>query len=223
MNQVEVCNLALGRIGQGASRPLQALDEGSETANACLRVFAPAMAAMLREYEWPFATRSAALSVSAEAVDGWAYVYAYPDNCAYLLAVAEAGQDATRLPVKALRRPFGLVAAADGESLLVASNVPEARAWYTVNVTNPHFGDALFQDALAWRVAAELGLGLKADPQLSVNAGNQYRLALSKALAAVANETGALGEEWLQDAGDVLARSGYDLRSYPQPWAWPAR
>lgn len=215
MNQVEVCNLALGRIGQGASKPVQSLSEGGEVANACLRVFQPSLDAMLREYAWPFARRCAALSASSEAVEGWAYVYAYPDNCAYLLAVAEAGQDATRLPVKALRRPFGLVAAAGGESLLVASNVPEARAWYTVNVTNPHFGDALFQDALAWRVAAELGLGLKADPKLSVNAGNQYRLALSKALAAVANETGALGEEWLQDAGEVSARSGYDASPYP--------
>lgn len=219
MNQVEVCNLALGRIGQGASRPVQALDEGSETANACLRVFAPAMAAMLREYVWPFATRSVALGASAEAVDGWAYAYAYPDNCAFLLAVAEPGMDATRVPAKACRRPFALTAAASGESLLVASNVPDARAWYTLNVANPHFGDALFQDALAWRVAAELGLGLKADPQMSVNAGNQYRLALSKALAAVGNETGEATEEWAQDSGDVLARGGYDS-GYATPWDW---
>jgi hypothetical protein len=217
MNQVELCNLALSRVGHGASKPLQSLDEGGEAANACKRVFQPAMDALLREYAWPFATRSAALSLSADTVEGWEYVYAYPDNCAYLLAIGDAGMDATRLPAKACRRAFGLIAAAGGESLLVATNTPDARAWYTVKLTNPHFGDALFQDALAWRVAGELGLALKADPAMAQGAGQQYTLALSKALAAVGNEDGSATAEWNREADTITAR-GYDA-AYP----WEAR
>jgi len=205
MNEVEVCNLALSRIGQGASKPVQSLTEGGETANACYRVFAPAMAAMLREAAWPFATRSALLASSAETVDGWEYVYAYPDNCAFLLAVGDSDTDATRLPARQQRQAFKLVAAASGESLLVATNTQDARAWYTLHVTNPHFGDALFQDALAWRVAGELALALKANPKMAENAGRQYELAISKALAAVANESGEATEEWGADSTTIQA------------------
>lgn len=221
MNDVGTCNLALGRIGHGASKPITSLSDGTETANACLRVFQPALDAMLREYQWPFATRAAALELSTEEVEGWEYVYAYPADCAFLLAVGDAGTDATRLPAKSCRRAFGLIAAASGETLLVATHTPDALAWYTVKVTNPDFGDALFQDALAWRVAAELGLGLKADPQMSVNAGNQYRLALSKALAAIGNEAGVQGEEWNQEAESTRLRGDgdgrYDTHSFGYP------
>jgi len=214
MNQVELCNLALSRIGHGASKPVQSLDEGGESANACKRVFPSAMASLLREYEWPFARRCAALALSAETVEGWEYAYAYPDNCAFLLAVGPSGSDATRMPAKSMRCAFGLVAAADGESLLVAANIPDALAWYTVSVTNPHFGDALFQDALAWRVAGELALALKADPKMAQNAGLQYELALSKALSAVGNEDGLRDAEWNAPADRLTQAYGSETYSW---------
>jgi hypothetical protein len=208
MNDVEVCNLALSRIGQGASRPIQSLDEGGETANACKRVFAPAMASMLRESPWPFAQRSALLAASAETVDGWEYVYAYPDACAFVHAIGASGLDATRMPAKQQRERFRLVAAANGESLLIASNIPDARCWYSLQVTNPHFGDALFQDALAWRVAGELALALKADPAMATNAGKQYDLIVSRAMAAVGNEGGEAADEWGADSTTIQAYGG---------------
>lgn len=207
MNQVELCNLALSRVGHGASKPLQSLSESGEAANACLRVFQPALDALMREYAWPFARRAVALSLSTETIEGWEYAYAYPDNCAYLAAVGPSGSDATRLPAKGQRYAFGLMAAASGESLLVASNLSEAMGWYTVKITNPDFGDALFQDALAWRVAGELALALKADPQMAQGAGQQYTLALSKALAAVGNESGVQAEEW--NAGSATLERAY--------------
>src|SRR3546814_17373670 len=62
MNAVEVCNLALGRIGEGASRPIQSLTEASEAARACNRVFASAMETTLRDFPWAFAQASVALA-----------------------------------------------------------------------------------------------------------------------------------------------------------------
>lgn len=217
MNQVECCNLALSRVGHGASKPIQSLTENGEAANACNRVFQPALDALLREYPWPFARRSALLATSSEEISGWAYAYAYPDNCAFLLAIGDDDTDATRLPAKTLRRPFGLMAAANGESLLIAANVQDARAWYTVKVSNPDFGDALFQDAFVWRLAGELALALKADPDMARNAANQYTLALSKALASVGNEDGAATDEWNAEAASL--QSAYGAASDP----WCAR
>src|SRR3546814_9617900 len=80
MNAVEVCNLALGRIGEGASRPIQSLTEASEAARACNRVFASAMETTLRDFPWAFAQASVALAPVAQTVPGWEFAYAYPER-----------------------------------------------------------------------------------------------------------------------------------------------
>jgi hypothetical protein len=117
------------------------------------------------------------------------------------------------MPAKQQRERFRLVAAANGESLLIACNTPDARCWYSLQVTNPHFGDALFQDALAWRVAGELALALKADPAMATNAGKQYDLIVSRAMAVAGNESGGAAEEWGAD-NETLQAYGGGL-SYP--------
>src|SRR3546814_19279751 len=84
MNAGEVCNLALGRIGEGASRPIQSLTEASEAARACNRVFASAMETTLRDFPWAFAQASVALAPVAQPVPGWERASAYPANCLFL-------------------------------------------------------------------------------------------------------------------------------------------
>lgn len=189
MNAVELCNLALGRIGEGASRPITALTESTDSARACNRVFAPALQSMLREYRWPFAQSSVALATVAQEVPGWEYVYAYPNGVLTLHGLAEEDVDPGRQPV--WRHPFRVLAATSGESLVIATDLEDAWAHYTLDITNPHFGDALFQDALAWRIAKEVALGLKADPRMAQLAAQQYVDALSLAMAAAYNERGA--------------------------------
>lgn len=208
MNAVEVCNLALGRIGGGASRPITSLTESTEAARACNRVFASALQSMLREYRWPFAQASVALAVAAQTVPGWEYVYAYPEGVLTLHGLADEDVDPGRQPV--WRHPFRVLAATSGESLVIATDLEDAWAHYTLDITNPHFGDALFQDALAWRVAKEVALGLKADPRMAQVASDQYELALSIARAAAYNERGA---DAPADPEDVRAYGG--AQSYP--------
>lgn len=194
---MEVCNLALGRIGHGGSRPIQSLTEASEAARACNRVFASVLESMLREFAWPFAQASVALAAVAQTVPGWGYVYAYPENCLFLHGLAGSNTDPGRYP--AWRHPFKILAATSGQSRVIATDLADAWAHYTVNVTNPHFGDPLFQDALAWRIAVEVAVGLKADPRMSQNAVLQYQSALSKAVAANGNEAGADREPVTED------------------------
>src|SRR3546814_10270375 len=93
MNAVEVCNLALGRIGEGASRPIQSLTEASEAVRACNRVFASAMETTLRDFPWAFAQASVALAPVAQTVPGWEFAYAYPENCLFLHGLSDRSEE----------------------------------------------------------------------------------------------------------------------------------
>lgn len=191
MNQVELCNLALGRIGVGASNPIQSLTtDTSEEARACARVFAPAMQQVLRApgADWAFCRKARALEPVSQTVPGWAYVYAYPVDCLRIQALSDSQTDPFRTAVRAQRIAYKLMAATSGEAVVIATDQPDAWAWYTRDATNPHFGDALFQDALAWRIAMEVALGLKADPRLATFARESYSFVLSQAGASAANE-----------------------------------
>lgn len=203
MNQVDICNLALGRIGHGASSPIQSLTEDSESARACNRVFANAMRAVLREYRWSWAQASVALAVTAQVVPGYAYCYAYPSECSFLHGIAEESVDPGRNP--AWRWKYRILAATDGQSRVIATDLAGAWAHYTRTIDNPAFADELFCDALAWKLAKELALGLRAMPQMATLAEQEYQLALSKATAANENEQGTPA---MPEPEDVRAYGG---------------
>src|SRR3546814_15190627 len=93
MNAGEVCNLALGRIGEGASRPIQSLTEASEAARACNRVFASAMETTLRDFPRAFAQASVALAPVAQNVPGWEFAYDYPGNSLFLIGLYDSDCD----------------------------------------------------------------------------------------------------------------------------------
>jgi hypothetical protein len=219
MNAVDTCNLALSRIGQGASRPVRSLDaavDDSEVARACARVFEPTMRAVVREHRWSWAQGAAALSLSAEVVPGWGYVYAYPSGCAKLHGLGPADWDPGRTPV--WRWPYKILAAADGESQLIATDLPQAWAHFTRAIVNPAFADDLFRDALAWRLAKELALALNASPNFASAAASEYELALSKAMAADMGEHSPDRAPLPEDVRAILDDGPMSHPHYRYPW-----
>lgn len=181
MNAVDICNLALGYVGEGASKPIEALTEVGESARACRRVYASTLEQLLRAWRWPFAMKSAALAVPADvSVPGYAYVYTYPTDCLFLHSLGGEGMDPRRC--EAMRVPFARVGA------YIATDLPNAWAHYTFNVTT--LDDPLFCEAFAWALAEKLALGLKADPRLAQYAMERARASLAVAQAAASNEVG---------------------------------
>src|SRR3546814_15812198 len=79
------------------------------------------------------------------------------------------------------RYPYRILAATSGESRVIATDLSDAWAHFTLALTNPHFGDPSFQNALAWLIAAEVASGLKADPNMAPNATNQYQAPIPQA------------------------------------------
>lgn len=190
MSAVDVCNEALGRIGHGASQPIQSLDDTSEAARACKRVFRQAMRRTLREYRWPFAQVLRSLAQVTQEVPGWAYAYQYPADCLFLHAIGIPGYDVRQAPFNSVQVEYSVVRSTDGQSRIVATHSENATAWYTADVEDPDQTDVTFQDALAWRVATELAIGLKAEPQVARWASDQYAIAVSTASALAHNEAG---------------------------------
>lgn len=207
MNTVEVCNLALARIGHGSSQPLVSIDDASEPARACKRVFPSLLKLMLREAPWPFAVKAVELQPSSTVVPGWSHVYAKPTDALNILAVAGPDVDPTRGDARYHTRGFRLIG-----SVLACHEAP-AWAWYVADVTDTHGADASFTDALAWRLAAELALTLKADPDLQRVAMEQAQMALSRALAAMGNE----GRDDTPYEAETIRVRGYDA-----DWRRPA-
>lgn len=187
MNAVQVCNLALARIGQDAISSLT-LSDTSEAATACRLLFQPTLDALLREaIVWPWATRAVALVASLETVPGWGNVYQVPADCLRIVAVGDATSDPTRYPGALPLPPFRTLQAAAG-GLLLATDQDAAWLWYVPVQTDTARADAAFCDLLAWRLAAELALALRAAPGQWQAATSGAREAYLRATAATANE-----------------------------------
>lgn len=221
MNSVDICNLALGYIGQGSSSPIQSIEpnvDDSEAARACARTFPIAMASLLREHPWSWAQRSALLSASSETVPGYGYVYAYPSACQYLHGLTPENVDPYRYPSaywsRVFRWPHRIVAASDLQSRLIATDLTPAVAHYTADIDTPAFADSLFHDALAWKLAKALALVLKANPNFAQLAEGEYQAALSKAIASNDNE-GRVDMPHVPE--DIAAIGGIRLSDYETP------
>lgn len=173
---VDICNLALGRIG--VDRTIAALTESSKEARNCRRFYPLCRDELLEKVPWSFATRAAPLAplVEATLLPGWQYQYALPTDALKILEVVPAGEvggavgyyqdccgpwNVPRAPRYAYRRAV----AADGSTGAVLSGVSDAYAVYTARVENTAMYSTLFVSALADRLAMELAMPMTADPR----------------------------------------------------------
>jgi hypothetical protein len=185
-SEVDICNLALARLGDNATVASIDPPEGSVQAEHCARFFPLARDTLLEAYPWNFATRRARLArIAAESME-WAYIYARPADAIRALAVFE---DA---PLGRQADPQEFEASSDGAgNPLILANVPDACLRYVARVNDTASFSPLFVDALAWMLAAYL-----AGPVLKGDAGaaaarqcqQSFRMTLSSALESDANQ-----------------------------------
>lgn len=196
---IEISNRALGRIG--IDQLIESFDDPNNRARECRLHYEPCRDEVLQDFPWNFAQRCVALALAADvAIPGWAYAYRYPAECLKVSRVTGAeGQRAGRwmgadicnydalFPYKA---PFQVMSdpTIDGKRIIL-TDVPLAYAWFTTPVTDPSQFPPLFRSALAWRMAMELALAMRAATALYNNAAQQYGWAVSQA------QVGSLAEE----------------------------
>lgn len=184
---VQICNIALSRIGQ--SSRIDSLSEQSLAAELCTLHYDECRKQVLRDFDWPFAEARVYLADIGSPPQNWAYRYRYPTDCLKARWITVPGMEK---PPADLRPPFKVIHASGGRA--IATNQPEAELVYTVDVEDTTYFDPLFTSALAWRLGAELSMGLQARPENYQAANQNYQLELSRA-QAVAFEEGEQGPD----------------------------
>lgn len=192
-NDVEICNLALSRIGcESKIQNLQA--DISREATACRVHYEINRNAVLEAHPWGFAKRRETLSLLAEQVEGWNYAYNYPNNCLLAREIFNAqaftrtvfiGCDEQR---RASEIPFEILSNANLNGTIIGTDEADAILVFTAKITNPTLFSSLFADALASLMASDLSVALWGDTSKQNTFYQVYRARLGDAQRLDANQ-----------------------------------
>lgn len=196
-SKVEICNVALSRLG--VSKGISSLDEDSIEASQLSLVYDMALRRTLSDFPWLFARKSVSLPLLSATSPEWDYVYRYPSDCLralYLLPEGGTGDgwDASLslgdVPVMTSgRRRIRFRIGSDDVGRVILTNEESAILVYTADISDPLQFPYLFVDALAWRLAFEVGMALTAEPGLQDRAEQKYRQVMGEAMEHSFNES----------------------------------
>ena len=178
-SEIDICNLALGHIGDKAEVTAISPPDGSAQAAQCKKFYPLARDECLSDHNWGFAKRRQVLAaISGDAPSGWAYWYTIPNP--YLVARQVVVQ-LHNTPVK-----FE-IEGSDTNGTIVLTDADTAELWYTTQVTDTSKFPTKFTHALSWLLASYLALPLTRDPGIKKASFEQYLFTLGGAATVDAN------------------------------------
>jgi len=178
ISSVDICNLALTKLGQDT---IVALTQESETARRCNILYDRVRDQVLREHTWSFATKIEALAELAnESVLGWEYLYLMPSNCLRVIKVYDEGDTDTNNYDKLL--------SPDTNTHVIATNLYQAYMKYIKKIEDPNLFDTLFINAFVAKLAAELSLVITGNSSLMASFIQEYNAFIAQAKAIDAQE-----------------------------------
>lgn len=184
-SEVDICNLALARLGDNATVASIDPPEGSAQAEHCARFYAIARDSLLEMHAWKFATRRVQLAqLSAESWN-WSFAYAGPNDSLKLLAVLPVSADSD-----ADTQEYETETDSSGNPIIL-TNQEAASLRYVANVTDTTVFSPLFVDSLAWLLASYLaGPVIKGDTgaAMSRTCLQSFMIAFSNAKVSDANQ-----------------------------------
>lgn len=173
MDKIEICNMALSRIGV---ENIETLSEPSEPARVCKQFFDHARRVVLRRFPWTFATRRVNLALLPVQPEDYQYAYRYPASCVCLRKLYEADYSNVTAYTE-----YKLLS--DNSGSIIYTDVPNACAEYTADITDCVLFDEQFCEALSWKLAAEMAFKLTGNMQLAQMAEQQYTTLFLDAVA----------------------------------------
>lgn len=184
-SEVDICNLALARLGDNATVASIDPPEGSAQAEHCARFYPVARDSLLEIHDWKFATRRVLLAQLTADTWNWSYAYAEPAEVLKLLAVlpGSSSSDSETQEYEAETDENG--------SQIILTNQEGASLRYIAHVTDTTVFSPLFVDALAWLLASYLaGPVIKGDAgaAMAKSCLQSFMLALSNAKVSDANQ-----------------------------------
>lgn len=155
-NAIEICNLALAKLGDRAQVVSIDPPDDSVQAQYCSIFYDPTLTSVLIDTQWSFAVKVAELAEVTNDDSRFAYAYALPSDCLLIHSVFETGVATTYQGVN--QAQFSV---AQG---VLYTDQASASIEYTFNQRDPVKFSALFVDALSWKLAANLsGVIIKGD------------------------------------------------------------
>lgn len=200
-SEVEICNMALGHVGNSSA--IASLAEKSNEARACSLYYAQCRDEVLSAFPWPFATVINALTlVASDPTTEWSYSYRYPADA---LATFRIPSGFDRLATGFVGTTWGLTPwgwplfpsipvpyriVSDASGKLIYTDMASATIEYTSRLTDVTQYPADFTAALALRLAADVAPTVTGGDQFSLGprALQRYQEALSNAREHGANE-----------------------------------
>lgn len=171
-SEVDICNLALGHLGDNATVASLDPPEGSAQAEHCARFYPLARDAILELHDWNFATRRGQPAQITSPWPQWKYAYVQPADCLRVLAVLdpEATDDFSMSmpnPGMAQYTPQPFVCETDEEGReIILTNQENALVRYVAFVSDTTKFTPLFVTTLTWHLAS-----LLAGPVIKGDAG----------------------------------------------------
>ena len=173
--EVDICNLALGHLGDNATIASLKPPEGSAQAEHAARFYPISRDTLLESHSWNFATRRAAMPLVTNPISQWRYAYAIPNDAQDVVAVISPdaendyvtrasasdnpGWQGNYAPTVAagnyVPQPFTVETDANGSQILF-TNVENALLRYQARVTDTSQFSALFTLTLSWHLASML-------------------------------------------------------------------
>jgi hypothetical protein len=191
-SEVDICNLALGHLGDNATVASLNPPEGSAQAEHCARFYPMARDSLLELHTWGFATKRATLAQLGTGWPEWDYAYAQPSDALNILAVLPP--DSTD--------DYSIASVTNDGNGVIYTDQADAVLRYTGRVEDTTKFSPTFVVALSWHLAAML-----AGPIIKGDAG-----------AAEAKRCSAMGEAWLSKAKESDANQRRVNPTHIVPW-----
>lgn len=177
-SEVDICNLALGHLGDSATVSSISPPEGSAQAEHCARFYPIARDLTLEAHEWGFATKRMNMALLGSGVSSdlgatgitpppeWTFVYAMPTDCRNIIKLIDPNAMAFYPGTPRFANwediafdqgpvPYEQEVLDDGTNV-VYTNLPNAIIQYVASITDTTKFTSQFVDALAWLLAAYL-------------------------------------------------------------------
>ena len=188
-SETEIANLACSKLGD-EDQIIDLRSGESRAARAIAAVFDTMRDTVLRAGQWNFAQTRVALPALTDK-PAWGFGYAYQLPADYL-ALSNL-QDDIDYQIEAGR--------------ILTNATPPLKLRYIRRVTDTGTFDALFIDALACRLAAQVAMRLTGERTVADGAMAAYRLALNDAKAIDGPENPP--EDYAEDDWMIARESGY--------------
>lgn len=154
--EVDICNIALGHLGDKGTVASLNPPEGSIQAEHCARFYPVARDTLLSAHTWGFATKRATLAQLATNPMGWSYAYTRPADALKILSVRAMDEpDPVAGGFKHSPHPYVCETTERGTQVIYC-NVPQAIVHYVARVEVTETFTPLFTTALTWQLASLL-------------------------------------------------------------------